>query len=238
LERTVPIIGLAMLAFVVWYGFRERGDVVVSAFDTHALIIVLVGSLAAIFMGSSAQVALRTFTSLAELLPLGSFARVTKKLEADRIALSSAWREGKRSTAVQLVEQSGSPELNSMLQLILTRAPEQSSAKTFFELKADALGRIQPAAHNWEMLSKLGPAFGMVGTITGMVALFRNMSSENLNIGASMSLALLATLYGVAFGAGIAGPVANRLNHLLDDRLGVLDACEKTVNEIVALGDR
>jgi chemotaxis protein MotA len=86
------------------------------------------------------------------------------------------------------------------------------------------------------MLSKLGPAFGMVGTITGMVQMFRNMSADNLNIGASMSLALLATLYGVTFGAGIAGPVGHFLNGLLDDRLGALERCEKTVNELVVRG--
>jgi chemotaxis protein MotA len=148
------------------------------------------------------------------------------------------WREGKRASAVQLVEQSSSPALKQMLQLVMQRAPAAASAKAFYDLKALELGRFQPAAHNWEMLSKLGPAFGMVGTITGMVALFRNMSSENLNIGASMSLALLATLYGVAFGAGVAGPIANRLNHMLDERLGALEGCERTVNDLVAFGDR
>jgi chemotaxis protein MotA len=85
------------------------------------------------------------------------------------------------------------------------------------------------------MLSKLAPSFGMVGTITGMIQLFRNMNSDNLNIGSSMSLALLATLYGVAFGAGIAGPVGHFLNNLLDERLGFLERCEKSANELVAL---
>jgi chemotaxis protein MotA len=95
---------------------------------------------------------------------------------------------------------------------------------------------MQPAVHNWEMLSKLGPAFGMVGTITGMIQMFRNMSADNLNIGAAMSLALLATLYGVAFGAGMAGPIGHYLNNLLDERLGFYERCEKSVNELVARG--
>src|SRR5512134_107772 len=84
------------------------------------------------------------------------------------------------------------------------------------------------------MLSKLGPAFGMVGTITGMIQLFRNMSTDNLNIGAAMSLALLATLYGVAFGAGAAGPFGHFLNGLLDERLSFIERCEKSANELIA----
>jgi chemotaxis protein MotA len=108
------------------------------------------------------------------------------------------------------------------------------SAKVFTELKHEEIGLWQPAINNWEMLSKLGPAFGMVGTITGMIQMFKNMSADNLNIGASMSLALLATLYGVAFGAGVAGPIAHFLNGLLDERLGLIERCEMSVNEIVA----
>ncbi len=37
----MQIIGLAVLAFVVWYGFGERSSVVVSAFDFHAFVVVL-----------------------------------------------------------------------------------------------------------------------------------------------------------------------------------------------------
>lgn len=235
----MPIVGLALLSFVVWFGFKERTDTVVSAFDPHALIVVLVGSSSAVFMGSSARVALRTLLALRELIPgLGRYARETRQLDEERLAVATMWREGRRSAAVKAAEDSSSPALKKMVQLVLHRAPEASISKAFFEMKNDETAQLQPAAHNWEMLSKLGPAFGMVGTITGMVSLFRNMSSDNLNIGASMSLALLATLYGVAFGAGIAGPIANRLNHLLDERLGALEGCEKTVHEIIALGER
>ena len=67
-----------------------------------------------------------------------------------------------------------------------------------------------------------------------MIQLFRHMNADNLNMGSAMSLALLATLYGVAFGAGIAGPIGHYLNGLLDERLGVLERGEKSVNELVS----
>jgi flagellar motor component MotA len=87
---------------------------------------------------------------------------------------------------------------------------------------------------HWELLSKLGPSFGMIGTITGMIQLFRGMGADNANMGAAMSLALTATLYGVAFGAGLAGPIGHYLGGLLDERLGVLDRCEATVKDLVS----
>jgi chemotaxis protein MotA len=235
----VQIIGFVLLGFIIWYGFKDRSDAVISAFDAHAMVMVLVGSSSAVLVSSSHTTAWRTILCLRELIPgLALFGRTTRAMEAERDQLSALWREGKRSQAVDLAGKSRFPAVKQMLELILNRANEASSNKTFTELRHEEISRWQPAIHNWEMLSKLGPAFGMVGTITGMIQLFRNMSSENLNIGAAMSLALLATLYGVAFGAGVAGPIGHFLNGLLDDRLGFLERCEKSVNEIVSRGER
>ncbi|HZH77571.1 MAG TPA: MotA/TolQ/ExbB proton channel family protein [Archangium sp.] len=235
----MQIIGFVLLGFIIWYGFKDRSDAVISAFDAHAMVMVLVGSCSAVLVSSSHTTAWRTILCLRELIPgLALFSRTTRAMEAERDQLSALWRDGKRSQAVDLAANSRFPAVKQMLELLLNRANEASSSKTFTELRHEEISRWQPAVHNWEMLAKLGPAFGMVGTITGMIQLFRNMSSENLNIGASMSLALLATLYGVAFGAGVAGPIGHYLNGLLDDRLGLLERCEKSVNEILSRGER
>jgi len=234
----VQIIGFILLAFVVWFGFSDRGSgTVISAFDPHALVMVLVGSCAAVLVSSSHTTAYRTFLCLKELVPgLRFFGHTTQEMEQERDQVIGLWREGKRAQALQTAEKSRFPAVKELLELVLHRAPEVASAKVFLELRHQEINRWQPAINNWEMLSKLGPAFGMVGTITGMIQLFRNMNADNLNIGAAMSLALLATLYGVAFGAGIAGPVGHYLNGLLDERLGFLERCEKSANELVARG--
>lgn len=233
----MQIIGLVLLGFIVWFGFNRSGDstAAISAFDLHALVMVVVGSLAAVLVSSSTTTALRTVAALRELIPgLRIFGHTTKSMEGEREQLYGLWREGKRSVALGVADKSQSPAVKKMAELILNRSNQAASAKLFTELRHEEISRWQPAIHNWEMLSKLGPAFGMVGTITGMIQMFKNMSAENLNIGAAMSLALLATLYGVAFGAGIAGPIGHYLNGLLDERLGFLERCEMSVNELVS----
>ena len=87
-------------------------------------------------------------------------------------------------------------------------------------------------------LARLAPSFGMVGTITGMIQLFQNMGEDRMNLGSAISLALLATLYGVAFGAGVAGPIGHFLRNLLDERLGAIERCEQTVGELIARAGR
>lgn len=230
----MQLIGLALLAYVIWFGFQERHDTTISAVDTHAMVMVLGGSLAAVLSSSSATTALRTFLCLREMIPgAGVLARSTAELEAERAQLAELWREGKRAQAVQLAEGSRYDATKQMLQLVLARAPEEANKAAFTELQHALLSTWQPAVSNWELLSKLAPSMGMVGTITGMIQLFRTLG-EDTNMGAAISLALLATLYGVAFGAGVAGPYGHFLRTLLDEQMGVLERCEQTVSELVA----
>lgn len=234
----MQILGLIILAFVVRYGFAERADTTISAFDGHAAVMVLVGSLSAVMISSTAATTLRTFAALRELVPgAGTLGKGTDILEADRQAIAALWREGKRAQAVELAERSAHPAIRRMLDLVLSRAPHEATTAAFTELKHAELTRWQPAVGNWELLAKLAPSFGMVGTITGMIQLFKSMG-ETTNLGASLSLALLATLYGVAFGAGVAGPIGHFLRGMLDERLGALERCEQSVAELIARSAR
>lgn len=237
----MQILGFGLLIFVVWFGFSDHHSAaaVISAFDPHALVMVLVGSTAAVLVSSNHQTALRTISCLRELVPgLRFFRRATDEMEAEREQICTLWHEGHRNQALSVAERSRFASVKKLVDLVLNRAPGVATSKAFLELRHAEIAQWQPAINNWEMLSKLGPSFGMVGTITGMIQLFRNMSSDNLNIGAAMSLALLATLYGVAFGAGIAGPIGHFLNGLLDERLGFLERCELSTNELVSHSGR
>lgn len=229
----MQLIGLALLVVVVLFGFDDREMGQVRAFDLHALVIVLGGSAAAILTASRSRDSLRTLTCLRELLPFtGTLDRGTAELEAARLRFAELWRDGRRAQAVELAEQSTLPPVRAMLELVLARAGVDRADTVFMELRHATLTRWQPATSNWEMLARLGPSFGMVGTVTGMIQLFQSMGQDDLDIGAAISLALVATLYGIAFGAGVAGPIGHYLRSLLDARLGVLSRCRQTAVEL------
>ena len=54
------------------------------------------------------------------------------------------------------------------------------------------------------------PAFGMIGTLVGLVQMLANMSDPS-SIGPAMAVALLTTLYGALFANLIAMPIADKL---------------------------
>ena len=235
----MQILGVLLLVAVVWFGLGERAATTVTVFDLHAFVMVLGGSPAAVLVSSSTRTTARTLGCLRELLPgLGTLGRGTDELEAEREELVSLWREGKRAQAVALAEGSRHPAIARMVSLVLERAPDEATRAAFTELSHATMTRWQPAVSNWEVLAKLAPSFGMVGTITGMIQLFQHMGSDMSQLGASISLALVSTLYGVALGAGFAGPTGHFLRNLLDERLGALERCERSVHDLVARSAR
>jgi chemotaxis protein MotA len=62
----------------------------------------------------------------------------------------------------------------------------------------------------FETLASLGPAYGMIGTLVGLIQMLKNLDDPS-NIGAGMAVALITTFYGSLLANGIATPIANKL---------------------------
>ena len=73
-----------------------------------------------------------------------------------------------------------------------------------------AIERQEMAADIYSGIGDAAPAFGMVGTLVGLVAMLSNMSDPS-SIGPSMAVALLTTLYGAIIANMIGIPLADKI---------------------------
>jgi len=71
-------------------------------------------------------------------------------------------------------------------------------------------GRHKNLIGLWDTLGAMGPAWGMIGTLVGLVNMLYNMEDPS-SIGPAMAVALITTLYGSLLANWICGPVANKL---------------------------
>jgi chemotaxis protein MotA len=78
-----------------------------------------------------------------------------------------------------------------------------------------------------EFMGAAAPAFGMIGTLIGLVQMLKNLSSPD-QIGAGMAVALLTTFYG-AF-------TANLIFIPLAGKLGIYSKAETTAKEMILEG--
>lgn len=72
----------------------------------------------------------------------------------------------------------------------------------------------------FKQLGGYAPTFGMLGTVIGLINMLTNLSDPQ-QLGAGMSVALLTTLYGVAFANLFFLPVAARLERMHEQELAV-----------------
>jgi len=96
------------------------------------------------------------------------------------------------------------------IQLVIDGFPVET-VRDIMELEAD--WQYQRHAAGKKILDAAGamaPAFGMVGTLIGLVKMLANLSDPS-GIGAGMSVALLTTLYGAMVANMVAIPLAGKL---------------------------
>lgn len=70
----------------------------------------------------------------------------------------------------------------------------------------------------WDIAAALGPAWGMIGTVIGLVNMLHNMEDPNA-VGPAMAVALITTLYGSLMANWIFVPFGNKLKVLNSEEM-------------------
>ncbi|GMT42640.1 MAG: flagellar motor protein MotP [bacterium] len=74
----------------------------------------------------------------------------------------------------------------------------------------------------FEQMGLLAPAFGMIGTLIGLVQMLKTLSDPS-SIGPAMAVALLTTFYGAVFANLVAVPIAKKLELRSKEETEVLE---------------
>lgn len=85
-------------------------------------------------------------------------------------------------------------------------------------------GRHRRGAQILEGVAEIAPAFGMIGTLIGLVQMLANMSDPS-SIGPAMAVALLTTLYGALIANVACIPLAGKLKLRSEEELTAMIVC-------------
>ena len=70
----------------------------------------------------------------------------------------------------------------------------------------------------WTKWAELGPAWGMIGTLIGLINMLKNLSDPS-SIGPNMAVALVTTFYGSVIANWLCGPTASKLSRNNDTEI-------------------
>lgn len=183
-----------------------------------ALLIVLGGAIAAAFMGYHSRDVITAFNAVGWMVKKPKSTREGLNTEIMRLIKWSYLVQQKGVMALESEIKNvpvNDPLIRYCMELVITnhspselRAMMVTAVESDFEHKTTAV----------QVLRNMGasaPSFGMIGTLVGLIAILNKLGSGAKDlpevIGSGMSLALVATLYGVMFARMVFIPAANKL---------------------------
>lgn len=114
----------------------------------------------------------------------------------------------------ELANQQEDPFFKQAIMLIVD-ANDPDRVRSILENDIECMSaRHDAVASMYEKGSSVAPAFGMVGTLVGLINMLKNMNLDvggSSTIGTDMGVALITTLYGCIMAHMIFGPIASNL---------------------------
>lgn len=98
--------------------------------------------------------------------------------------------------------------------MLIVDANDPDKVRSILENDIECMSaRHEDAAALYDKASSVAPAFGMVGTLVGLINMLANMNvtSGGSTLGKDMGTALITTLYGCLLAHVLFGPIANNL---------------------------
>lgn len=95
--------------------------------------------------------------------------------------------------------------------------------RNIMQTEMDNINGRHATGRNWyDILGSVGPGFGMLGTLIGLIAMLQNLGSgDSSAIGTGMAAALITTLYGSFMANLICIPFVKKLIKRNDDELAM-----------------
>ncbi len=122
------------------------------------------------------------------------------------------------------------PLLGDMIRMLVDGIEVSEIRSTAEAALAQIDEKLSTEVAVWEKLADLFPAFGMIGTLIGLIQMLRNLNDPSA-LGPGMAVALITTLYGAILANALAGPVAMKLKKIKDTEVLIksiyIEAIEK-----------
>ncbi|WP_269902129.1 motility protein A [Paenalcaligenes faecalis] len=190
--------------------------------DIPSILIVLVGTMAATFISYPLSEVVRIFGLI---LTVMRNEKLYSQHDIDElINISRLWVSGDIRAVENALEQVSNPFLKTGVQLVIDMTPEEE----ILELLQWRISRMRAREHAeaqlFRVMASYAPAFGMVGTLVGLVNLMFLLGDGDMAlIGQQMALALMTTFYGILFSNLLFKPVAVKLERRTEQRLVLMN---------------
>ena len=212
----LSIIGLVLGFAVIFGGNAIEGGALDSLLNGPAAIIVIGGTLAAIFLQTPLPVLKRSFGALKWVfLP----PHISIEDGIDKVV---AWSVKARKEGLLGLESVLPKEREAFckkgLQLLVDGSePEQIRSVMEVDLYAREEHDLN-SAKVFESMAGYSPTIGIIGAVLGLIQVMRSLADPS-SLGAGIATAFVATIYGVGLANLLFLPMANKLKQQVEQKM-------------------
>ncbi|WP_227370558.1 motility protein A [Halomonas sp. M20] len=212
------LIGIVASLLLLACVLLLSADTAMSFINLPGLMIVIAGTLAATFISYPLREVIRVVRIIRVV-----FHRENSYVEEDvreLVVMARLWFQGDIRAVERALEQTRNPFLRTGVQLVIDNTKEAEIMDLLRWRIARLKARELAEAQIFRTMAAYAPAFGMIGTLVGLVNMLQTMDAGDLAvIGPGMAVALLSTFYGILISNLICKPIAVKLERRTEQRL-------------------
>ena len=190
--------------------------------DLPGLGIVLGGTLAATFLSYPLKEVVRVFKLINTVIRNERL--YTQKDIEELVDVSRLWIRDDPVAVEKALKRVTNPFLRTGVQLVIERTPEED----ILDLLQWRISRLKAQeaaeAQLFRVMASYAPAFGMIGTLVGLVNMMDILGSGDMKvIGGHLAVALMTTFYGILLANLVFKPVAVKLERRTEQRVVLMN---------------
>ncbi len=217
----ITLLGILFAIGILSFAVTHQTVTVEAFINLPGLAIVFGGTAAAVFISYS-------FADVIQVIRIFYIVIRRQSIELDQYVeelTDLAQRARVRGLlSLQNVEaQVSHPFLQDGLQMLVDGYTTREMRRIMEQRIVNQQIREQAESRVFRSMAKFAPAFGMLGTVIGLIAMLQKMSGSSLEtIGPSMAVALVTTFYGLILANMVFNPIAEKIERRSEERVQLM----------------
>lgn len=181
--------------------------------DGPSALMVIGGTLAAAFMSYEPRYAVLSLKLIWRIVYSPKIGRNILKAEIGRIIkwAYAVQRNGLPALEQEAKKAGGDRFLRFGVDMVISGYTGQEVREILTTMIESSYGRNTVQVNILKGMGGTAPAFGMIGTVVGLVIMLDKMAADPSALGPSMAVALITTLYGILLARLVFLPAASKL---------------------------
>ena len=220
------VLGIVLISFASYAAASDAGLSIMKLWSGISLLIVVGGALAATAIAFKLSEVLSIFKNLKRLISDNPYQ--LSDIVKDFISLAESHKKGELQKTLESAPESMAFRLKTSqigCEYVAGGYKKDVIADILETMEENRAIREERQASVMKTMGEYTPAFGMIGTLIGLVLMLAGMGGESApgvdpaaQLGKSMAIALITTLYGSVFANFIFLPMAAKLEGISENK--------------------